>query len=71
MPPRPPAQFNFKSAYEKLKKIVAYFEESEEAFDIDVAISKFEEGLMIAQQIRSALESAENRVKKIKLAYDE
>ena len=71
MPQRVSAQFNFKSAYAKLKKIVVYFEESEETFDLDVAISKFEEGLKIAQQIRSALETAENRVKKIKLAYDE
>jgi exodeoxyribonuclease VII small subunit len=71
MPQRPSAQFHFKTAYAKLKTIVAYFEDTEEEFDIDVAIAKFEEGLKLAQQIRSALESAENRVKKIKLAYDE
>ena len=70
MPKQSSAKFHFRDAYAKLNKIISYFEGDEETFDIDVAILKFEEGVNIAKQIRIALESAENRVKKIKLEYD-
>ncbi|MBW3538255.1 exodeoxyribonuclease VII small subunit [Candidatus Parcubacteria bacterium] len=64
----PNSQINFAAGLKELEDITAWFESEE--VDLDQALSKFERGMQLAAQLRTHLETVENRVEKIKQKFD-
>lgn len=52
----------------KLDEIVAWFEQDD--FDIEAAITKFEEGSAVAEQIKTKLTTLENTITVLKQKFD-
>ena len=60
--------FQFEAALKELEAITAWFERPD--IDLDEGIVKFERGMELTNQLKSHLESVENRVEKIKQKFD-
>jgi len=56
--------FHFDAALKELEEITQWFETNE--VDLDQGLVKFERGMELAAELKSHLESVENRVEKIK-----
>lgn len=61
--------FDFQKQYETLEKITADFEAGK--YSLEVGLKKFEEGLKIAQELKTYLEEVEHSIKTIKGKYRE
>lgn len=61
-------QPTFGEAFGELEKITEDLES--DTLDLDKAIEKFERGLLLAQQLKSRLQSVEQRVEKIRRKFD-
>jgi exodeoxyribonuclease VII small subunit len=60
---------DFGKAYEELEGIIEWFEK--EDVDLDEGIVKFERGLELAKACRTRLAEVENKVKEIKMKFDD
>lgn len=61
--------FNFQKRYETLEKITSDFEAGN--YGLETGLKKFEEGLKIAQELKTYLEEVEHSIKTIKGKYRE
>jgi exodeoxyribonuclease VII small subunit len=59
--------FHFDAALKELEEITQWFESSE--VDLDKGLVKFERGMELATELKSHLETIENRVEKIKAKF--
>lgn len=59
--------FHFDTALNELEAITQWFETSE--IDLDQGLVKFERGMELADELKTHLESVENRVEKIKARF--
>lgn len=60
---------DFQKQYAALEKITADFEDGK--YSLDVGLKKFEEGLALAQELKTYLEEVENKIESIKHKYNE
>lgn len=60
---------SFSDSFEELEEIVAWFDSSD-ATDLDESLKKFERGAELSKEIKKYLETAENKVEKIKAEFD-
>lgn len=60
---------SFSEKFEELEEIVSYFEGSQ--LDVDESLAKFERGVELSKELQKYLETAQNKVEKIKLTFDE
>ena len=58
----------FSSAFEELEQIAQWFD-SEDQFDLDLGLKKFERGLELASELKQKLMEVENSVEEIKLKF--
>ncbi len=61
--------FDFQKQYDALEKITADFESGK--YNLETGLTKFEEGLKLAQELKSYLEEVEHSIKTIKGKYRE
>jgi len=57
------------SKIKKLDQLIKQFEDQEQLSDLDKAISSYEEAMKLVSEIRTKLQGAELKIKKIKEDY--
>jgi exodeoxyribonuclease VII small subunit len=62
-------KFNFGEAFGELEKIVQQFERDD--VDLENALLEFERGLLLAQKCKTRLSEIENKVKEIKIKFED
>lgn len=60
---------DFQKQFSALEKITADFEAGK--YNLDAGLKKFEEGLGLAQKLKTYLEDVENKIETIKQKYNE
>lgn len=55
----------------ELDELVKYFENSEQAFDLEAGLQKYEAAMKIVQSVKSELQSYELKIKEIEAKYAE
>ena len=63
------ATFDFQKQYDALEQITSDFEAGK--YNLETGLKKFEEGLKIAQELKTYLEEVEHSIKTIKGKYRE
>ena len=58
----------FATAFEELEQITQWFD-SEDQFDLDQGLKKFERGLELADELKKKLTEVENKVEEIKAKF--
>jgi len=66
MPPK--KQQNFATSFKELEEITRWFETGE--MDLDQGLKKFERGLELAKLCKEKLAEVENKVKEIKVKFE-
>lgn len=61
---------DFAKAFEELEGITAWFD-SDEQFDLDLGLKKFERGLELASELKKKLSEVENKVEEIKKKFED
>ena len=62
-------KFDFQKQFTALEKITDDFESGK--YDLETGLKKFEEGLALAQSLKTHLEDVENKIEVIKGKYNE
>jgi len=65
---KPDSPFNFSKSMSELEEITRYLEG--EAVDLDEAIKRFERGSEIAKELKTYLQSAENKIETLRQSFD-
>jgi exonuclease VII small subunit len=60
---------SLQSQIKELDELVKYFETSEQGFDLEAGIQKYESAMQIVQSVKSELESYELKIKEIEAKY--
>lgn len=62
------SKINFSKSYNELQKIVEWFEKGN--VDLEEGVKKFEEGIILVQDLKKYLSNVENKVKQIKMKFE-
>lgn len=62
------SKINFARSYNDLQKIVEWFEKGN--VDLEEGVKKFEEGIVLVQELKKYLGNVENKVRQIKIKFE-
>lgn len=62
---------SLQSQIKELDELVKYFENGDQAFDLEAGIQKYEAAMQIVQNVKNELESYELKIKEIEAKYAE
>lgn len=63
-------KFNIQKNVNKLDEIIKYFEKDESEFDLDEALTKYEEAMELVASVRKELTAVEQRIEEIQAKFE-